>query len=497
MPHEDSRSESSITRQAVERAERAERELARTRQSAAYVVGSLLVKAARDPRRLLRLPRDLWRIWRLRRHRRAASPSRAPTGGRVDLSATRLLLPRLGAAPPDGSLSIVGALSEATARAWSPYASVSAALPHEAAALVHAVDPDVVVIDTSASLSGESWAHLGDPAGVDRLLAARALVDAAHDMGRPVVMLRMTPPSHTVFLDRLAARCDLVVDGPGSVPHETWHPGIDPLDTVPMASTPGLLLATGDASDDAGLRAGAPSLRVVRPDPTLPPHLSWRRALADCTGVLLDATPRGIMGTPSLALSALASGRRVLTPGDDDLVAFLGRRPAARTALITAPDMTTLAAAVGTGPEPLTATEHHAALATILLDASAPVQLTRLAQSLGSDLRPRSCWDIALTAVDDVDPDDILAQSWRPREVVVGAPLSDRARTALQESGITVVAAPSTDMSTLLRLGLTSPYVATGMALRDPHDLVDLLARTLTARATSPKVDGAQIVSLR
>ena len=54
-------------RQAQARADRAERELDRTKRSAAYVVGDLLVQAAKDPRRLLMLPRDLWRTWRLRR----------------------------------------------------------------------------------------------------------------------------------------------------------------------------------------------------------------------------------------------------------------------------------------------------------------------------------------------------------------------------------------------------------------------------------------------
>lgn len=487
-------------RQAVQRAERAEQRLIRTRQSAAYVVGTLLVQAARSPRRLLRLPIDLWRSWRnlrLRHRHRPTTHSIVTTSRRIDHDAVRVLLPRITTTPTIGSLSIVGALSDATARAWSPYAAVSAALPHEAAGLVYAIDPDVVVIDTSASLPGESWSHLGDPAGPDRLVAAGALVDAAHDMGRPVVLLRMTPPSHSVFLNRLAARCDHVVDGPGSAPLAPWHPGIDPLNTVPTAPTLGLLLAGGDVHSGADLHAAAAAPRVVHPDPTLPAHLSWRDALADSTGVLLEPTRRGLMGATPRALSALAAGRRVLAPGDNDLAEVLRTRPEALSAHVAVHDVATLVAAAGAGPEPLSASEHHAALASIVLEASAPVQLTRLARSLGNESRPRSCWDIALIASADLDPADVLAQSWRPREVVVSTPLSDRARAALEESGIDVVIAPSSDKSSLLRLGLLSPYVASGIALRDPHDLLDLLTSTLMARIPPGKQDTTPMESLR
>ena len=488
-------------RQAQARADRAERELARTRQSAAYVVGGLMVRAAKEPRRLLTLPRDLWRVWRMRRHRKpaprpAASPARAREA--VDRDATRLLVPRIASVPPGRGLSIAGALSQETVRAWSPYAAVSAALPHEAVALVETIDPDIVVIDTSAALPGQAWSYLGDPSAVDRLLAAGALVDAAHALGRPVVLLRMTPPSHTAFLDGLAARCDLVLDGPGSSRRVPWHPGIDPLDTVPSAPTPTLLCAVRDGNDDAATRAiAAAAARTIRLDASLPEDVAWHRALSAATGVLVETTRSGLLGASSPGLSALASGRRLLAPGDHDLTDMLESWPAARDALLAQPDPDALMLAAARGPEALSAGEHHAAFAAILLGASAPVQLTDLARRLGVHARPRACWDIALVADADVDPARVLAQVWRPREVVIDSPMSDRARVALHEAGVEVIVVEGAGDLDIARLGLASPYVANQVDLRNSHDLIDLLASSLLGQPRPAHPNDARLVCVR
>lgn len=484
-------------RQAQARAERAERELDRTRRSAAYVVGDLLVRAAKDPRRLVTLPRDLWRTWRLRRARRGASPRTAPARTRdvLDLDAARLLVPRVATVAPGRGLSIAGALGTATARAWQPYAAVSPALPHEAAALVEAIDPDLVVIDTSASLPGQSWAHLGDTAAVDRLLAAGALVDAAHALGRPAVLLRMTPPSHTAYLDSLARRCDLVVDGPGSSRRSPWHPGIDPLAPIAWALAPGLLVTAGHGDSDDRI-AGAAD-RCLRVDPALPEDLAWSEALASATGLLAQAVPTGILGAGLPSVSALAAGRRVLGPGDDDLARLLERRPEARSALASTRDAEALADIARRGPEPLSPQEHRAAFAAILLGASAPVQLTALTERLHIGSRPRSCWDVALIADADVDPDRVIAQVWRPREVVVAVPPSDRARETLIDAGIEVVVAPEGSPLSTRTLGLASPYIAHQPDLRNPHDLVDLLAGHLLGQPAPSHPRDARLVSAR
>lgn len=485
-------------RQAQARAERAERELARTRQSAAYVVGDLMVRAAKEPRRLLTLPRDLWRVWRLRRHRRPISrpaTSSARTREVVDREGPRLLVPRLASAPTARSLSLAGAIGAATARAWSPYASVSPALPHEAVALVETIDPDVVVIDTSAALPGGSWSHLGNPAAVDRLLAAGALVDAAHAHGRPVVMLRMTPPSHTAFLDGLAARCDLVVDGPGSTPRDAWHPGIDPLDHVPAAAAPALLwTASFPPSDDAWRAVALAAERIISIDPSLPEPTAWHRALACATGVLIEPARAGILGASPESLLALASGRRVLAPDDADLAAMLAPWPALHDAHSTSRDLADVVASAQ-GPRPLSSSEHRAALAAILVSASAPTQLARLAARLGIPGRPSNPWGVALLADADVDPMRVIAQSWRPRELVVDRPLPDRATSILLDAGIDIIIGDAHTDADVARLGLSSAYVATQVDLRDPHDLADLLAGTLLGQAPRSHPTDARLVS--
>lgn len=484
----------SALRQAEARADRAERELARTKRSASYVVGNLLVRAAKDPRRLITLPRDLWRIWRLRGARRAApaaKPGAIRTRDIVDLDAARLLIPRLATAPAGRGLSIAGALGAATARGWSPYAAVSAALPHDGAALVEALDPDVVIIDTSASLPGQAWAHLGNPAAVDRLQAAAAMVDAAHALGRPAVLLRMTPPAHTAFLSGLAARCDLVVDGPGSTPAaRRWHPGVDPLAPVGHAAALGML----DLAHWPEVSEHSPRSVII--DPSLPTDVGWMRALSSATGVLAASVTPGTLGAGLTSVAALAAGRRVLAPGDDDLAGMLSPWSAAHDAVSITRSLERLRVLAAEGPPLLAEDEHRAVIAAILLSAAAPVQLTGLADALGIASRPRSCWDIALVAEASVDIDRVLAQSWLPREIITAHVLSDRARDALSVAGIDIVTAEAGVPIDAALTGATSPYLAVQVDTHNPHDLVELLAgHLLDQPARSHPTDARLLVS--
>ena len=482
-------------RQAQARADRAERELDRTKRSAAYVVGDLLVQAAKDPRRLLMLPRDLWRTWRLRRSRRSVPQAAGQVRTRevLDLDAARLLVPRIATVAPGRGLSIAGAIATSTARGWSPYAAVSPALPHEAAALIEAIDPDIVVIDTSAARPGQAWSHLGDPAAVDRLLAAGALVDAAHALGRPAVLLRMTSPAHTAYLDALARRCDLVVDGPGSSRRAPWHPGVDPLAGCPFPADPALLVTAKPGTEtDLVARAAPHSHRI---DASLPDDVAWSRALTASTGLLAELVTSGLLGAGLDSVAALVAGRRVLGPGDTDLARILSPWADARTALVTTTDTDALADLARSGPAPLSPEEHRAAVAAVLVSAAAPVQLTALADRLGIASRPRACWDVALVADSDVDPDRVIAQAWRPREVIVPEALSDRARTALESAGIDVVVAePRTEHEWAL-LGIGSPYIALQADLHNPHDVLDLLAGQLLGQPARSHPTDARLVS--
>jgi hypothetical protein len=144
---------------------------------------------------------------------------------------------------------------------------------------------------------------------------------------------------------------------------------------------------------------------------------------------------------------------------------------------------------------PLTPDEHRAAFAAILVAAAAPVQLTVLAERLGLPSRPRSCWDIALLADSDVDVDRVLAQVWRPRELIVTEQLPDRARAAVTGAGIDVVAVGSEARLEPALLGIASPYLAQQANLLDPQDLLDLLAGHLLAQPTRPHPTDARLVS--
>lgn len=354
-------------RQAVARAKRAEADATRVRASTKFLVGDLLVQAARRPRRLLLLPRDLIRLYRLRGHRRTQAATAIEEGGagrarRSDYSdeiAARLLLPRVGA-QPRMPLAIAGALDPLTSAQWRGIAAVTDVLPHDAAMLIRDVDPDVVVIDTASSGPFGTWAHLGDPAATDRALAARDLITAAKGLGRPVMLLRSRHDS--AGFDTIGASCDIVVDLPGSTTGKPWQSGID-LGVVariapelllagaaPTASgdpRPGILIADGldpfsdrvtlptdphrDHHRDHPLaaawaeQAANRQLPLLAIDPTAPPVPAVEAAVRDCAVVALTHDhPAGIVGGSLLALLSLAAGRRLVAPDDEDLRSILG-----------------------------------------------------------------------------------------------------------------------------------------------------------------------------
>ena len=109
--------------------------------------------------------------------------------------------------------------------------------------------------------------------------------------------------------------------------------------------------------------------------------------------------------------------------------------------------------------------------------------------------RPRACWDVALLADSDVDPDRVLAQAWRPRELIVTEALPDRARDALADAGIDVVVAEPRASREWALLGIASPYLAQQVDLRDPHDLLDLLAGHLLGQPARSHPTDARLVS--
>lgn len=491
--------------------QRAQRDLERFQKSTSYVVGSMLVAAAKSPRRLLLLPRDLWRVWRLRKARRRqrlttpAAPSRASRQELLDFEAARLLLPRVSARV-DRPFAVAGALSDATAAAWAPYAAVTRLMPHSAAELVRDVDPDVVVIESAAGRPGEDWAHLGNPAAVDREAAALALIDAARERGRPVVLVRNTAPGHTVFLRDIAARCDLVVDGPGSrVSDHVWHVGTDLAawhvdgarssvdDCAAVLAGPDPLSAAGALAplgarpaDRALAKALSQALAergltVDSPRPGHPGRDTLRHVLAHArVGIAQPlSAPRGIVGADPRTLGLLAAGLPIVTGPDDDLMDLLG--DAREMAYVAATPDDAAAALTGAlersnadlAPPP-------ELLRNLVLHDAVPVRLGFLTGQLGLPVRPEAVWDV--TAVfDSLDVDAILAQRWRPREVLTES-ATDLQREALKDASISLVTIP--DLTALsdddIAQAATSPFVAIGVRAEDPQGVLDLLGATVT-----------------
>lgn len=346
----------SEVRQALARAERAEADAKRVRASTKFAVGDLLVKAARQPRRLLLLPRDLLRLYRLRRHRRSepeqadapASPTRARRSDINDELAARLLLPRLSERT-QAPLSIAGALDPLTAAAWVSWAAVTPVLPHEAATLIAEVDPDIAVIDTAAGLPFGSWSHLGNPAAADRTIAAHALISSAKANGRPVVLLR--GQGDNPGFDAIAARCDHVVALSGRPTrrsaHHSWNPGVDlgllhrirpellgaapAVDAAPMSEAPRVHVNAIPGHPDPSITSQWQDLlrqrgiHQVEFALTAPVVTAFEQVLRESDIVALHARAGDdAIGTPLLALSALLAGRRLVAPDDLELRRILG-----------------------------------------------------------------------------------------------------------------------------------------------------------------------------
>lgn len=488
--------------------QRAVRDVERVKKSTSYIVGAMLVAAAKDPRRLVLLPRDLWRLWRLRKARRRhglttpATPTRASRQELLDFEAARLLLPRVSSRT-DRPFAIAGALTASTSGAWAPYAAVTRLLPHNAADLVRDVDPDIVVIESAAGATGEDWAHLGNPAAVDREAAALALIDAARERGRPVVLLRNSPPSHTVFLRDIAARCDLVVDGPGSRTSEhVWHVGTDIAawnvrGAGPVAHGAAALLGTGPSLAPANARPADRTLAealaqalstsgipLAAPPAGHPGGDEVQRILASArVGIAQPlSAPRGIVGADPRTLGLLAAGIPVVSGPDADLVDLLGTTAgmaciAARPADAAEALSEALARAEEGAPPDL--------VRTLMLRDSVPVRLGFLAGQLGLPVRPEAVWDV--TAVfDQLDVDGILAQRWRPREVLA-ASATDRERDALGEARISVITIPELEgmSDDDIAQAASSPLAAIAVSAEDPDGILDLLCATVAGSATA------------
>ena len=108
---------------------------------------------------------------------------------------------------------ITGALSALGCATLAPDAVVHPLLPHDADIVVEGTGADLVVIQASALLPGEPWAHATDPAAADRGRRLARMIVMARALGKPVILLRDVPQSLMPGIGWLAASCDAVLDG--------------------------------------------------------------------------------------------------------------------------------------------------------------------------------------------------------------------------------------------------------------------------------------------
>jgi hypothetical protein len=214
-------------------------------ESATMRFGRTIANAAKKPwPRGALLPRDLYKLWRMRGAPKSGAASAATalasaqladlkgTGGRFLASLTApgalpadpgLALAGLAAGAGDG-LVVTGALSALGCATLAPDAIVHPLLPHDADVVLEGTGADVVVIQASALLPGEPWAYATDPAAADRGRRLARMIVMARTLGKPVVLVRDVPYALMPGIGWLAASCDAVLDGALGVQLARFNP---------------------------------------------------------------------------------------------------------------------------------------------------------------------------------------------------------------------------------------------------------------------------------
>ncbi|RCV54330.1 hypothetical protein [Marinitenerispora sediminis] len=401
----------------------AQARLAALESSTSLQVGRALAEAARRPGRgLVRLPRDLFRLWRGAtrttqvgaRRRRSAEPVRSYDAERQE---ARLLSGTAGA--HDDRLVVAGVLSPEAHAAIEPYVRVVPLRPHDAQVVFDSIDADVVLVTASAASPGTPWAHVGDPAVADRTRALHWVVSAAASRGVPSVLVRDTPAPPAL----VTVGFDHVHDGDLGVPLHRFNPIAaeperEPAPVhVPAAGRPraavtallGTLAGRGLTERSPGWGALPETLRglagIVVADRALA-----RRALVCGTRALLLDTPR--------------------SEGDGDLPDGVLRTAVADAGSLASGEAERELSVLRTAGA-LTAEEVRAVLRAVFLADATPARLAEilgrveLAPGAGGAALPLRHRRVALLAApaDDVASlalaDDVLNQLHAPAEVVV------------------------------------------------------------------------------
>jgi hypothetical protein len=421
-------------------------------QSSTMKFGRTIANAAKKPwPRGALLPRDLYKLWRDRGTPKSGAQNAANAlaqaqladlkgnGGRFlsaltppgALSLADPALALAGVAVNTSGLVITGAISALGCATLAPDAIVHPLLPHDADIVVEATGADLVIVQASALLPGEPWAHATDPAGADRGRRLARMIVMARALGKPVVLIRDVPHSLMPGIGWLAASCDAVLDGGLGVQLARFNPlGVNPArPTAPVyagARDPREAPAVRVLLD--ALTGPAGSGAVVR----LAGARSWRSLPALYRDNAVFVTASATQG-----LEQAASGARVVGPlgSGADTTTVRGELDAARVA------------------QPLTLSQIRAELRDIFLASATPARLAalvRAAELPGSLVGGRQL-GVLVSLADAAQAGRLatalLGQRLRPAEVIASAApaAAEAVRAALGvlgEHGIRVVVTP-------------------------------------------------------
>ncbi|WP_017582876.1 hypothetical protein [Nocardiopsis valliformis] len=377
----------------------AQARLASLEGSTSLQVGRALTAAAKRPgRSLVKLPRDLYRLWRRsgstnHTARRRVEPVRSFDAERQE---ARLLTGLSGGR--EDLLVVATVLGPAVEKAVDPYLRSVPLRPHDAQIVMDAVDVDLLLVSSSAAAPGSPWAHAGDPAAVDRTRALHWVLESAAARGIPTVLLDDAPAPPA--LRQLGF--DRVHKGDAGVPLHLYNPVAAELVSGPEA----VFVRTApdqpvpDVLQDLGVGV------VDADSPGLPDALRAAN---------VAVIPESGHGNLRLRRRAWACGTRVIThpavplPDSEDLAVSVPRLRA----------------------EQPTPREVRAMLRQVFLDEAAPVRLAALLHGLdfaagtpGTEL-PLSGRGVAVLADPASEADaerlaeDLLGSRLRPAELVV------------------------------------------------------------------------------
>ncbi len=153
-------------------------------------VGRAVTNAARKPSKgVVRLPKELYRMWR---HRGAPNVVTSVDARERPMFSARDE-DRLIAGTSARGLVVAGVLSRRTAEALDGLAQIVPLMPHDAGLVLDTTDVDLVFVDAAAGEPGGPWAYLGVPGVPDRERALLALMEVAWGRGHPVVLLGSSP----------------------------------------------------------------------------------------------------------------------------------------------------------------------------------------------------------------------------------------------------------------------------------------------------------------